>query len=547
LPTFDELFPISIQQKSEVEKVLNQLTIEEKVGQMFFPFALPVFRNKESIDYRRVVELCTKWKVGGFVFFRGTVYDYAILGNELQRLSNLPLIFSADFERGTAMRVDESTSFPYAMAVAASQNLGLAEKMGEAIAEESLCLGIHNNFAPVADINTDSQNPIVNIRGFSDNREVVSNFAQAYARGLQNYKFIATAKHFPGHGRTNVDSHRELPVINCSKVELMEEEMFPFINLINGEIRSVMIGHLAVPSLENNKIIPATFSKRIVTDLLIKELDFNGLIISDALNMYGATNNYSVAEGAKLAIQAGVDILILSPDTEIAIKSIIDEVKCGTITEERINFSVKKILYAKMFLGLFENRVIDLDNIRKTISAPQKLALSQKISDEAITVAIDKNIDLPISKEKKISILTFTDVLETEVEANFNTLMYGEYSIYYSRFINPELNENKIATIIREISKSDLIIVPLFFRIRAYQGDVLLTEVQLKLISEIEKLNQQKIFISFGDPYIINKIKIDGNYISAFGDSKMTQRSVVKGLKGEINFKGKLPIKLFEV
>jgi len=402
IPSLDELFPISQEDKSSIHSIIARLSIREKIPQMVFPHVTAVFRNKDDEDYKRVIRFAKEKKVGGFAFFKGTVFDYSILSNELQQISEIPLILAADFERGTAMRVEEATSFPYAMALAATQEVSLAKRMGIAIATESKALGIHNNYAPVADINTNSSNPIVNIRAFSDDKETVAKFAIAYMHGLQNEKIIATVKHFPGHGRTDVDSHRELPIINCSKEELYTEELFPFIELIKNGIQSIMVGHLAVPAIDTDSIIPATFSKRIVTDILKEELGFNGLIVTDALNMFGATNDYSVAEAARLSVQAGVDILLMPPDCDIAIDSLVNAVTDGMISEDRINESVRKILFAKKYLGLWNRTEVNLSEVRNVIASKKHIELSQQIADASITIAKQNNLELPIADGKTI-------------------------------------------------------------------------------------------------------------------------------------------------
>jgi beta-N-acetylhexosaminidase len=544
IPSLDELFPISQEDKSSIHSIIARLSIREKIPQMVFPHVTAVFRNKDDEDYKRVIRFAKEKKVGGFAFFKGTVFDYSILSNELQQISEIPLILAADFERGTAMRVEEATSFPYAMALAATQEVSLAKRMGIAIATESKALGIHNNYAPVADINTNSSNPIVNIRAFSDDKETVAKFAIAYMHGLQNEKIIATVKHFPGHGRTDVDSHRELPIINCSKEELYTEELFPFIELIKNGIQSIMVGHLAVPAIDTDSIIPATFSKRIVTDILKEELGFNGLIVTDALNMFGATNDYSVAEAARLSVQAGVDILLMPPDCDIAIDSLVNAVTDGMISEDRINESVRKILFAKKYLGLWNRTEVNLSEVRNVIASKKHIELSQQIADASITIAKQNNLELPIADGKTISIITLTDIIETELEASFQNYLKAEREIKVSVFINKEINENKIGQIIDIAKTSDVIIVPLFFRIRAYQGEMNLSLSQFKLIEALNSLNAQKIFISFGDPYIIKHLPAIDNYLCTYGDSKISQYAVVKGLLGKIKFTGKLPIEL---
>jgi beta-N-acetylhexosaminidase len=351
------VFNLTSDEKVWVDSVLDRMTIRERVAQMIMPWAGGNYTSETSSEFKRIKYLVEDLKVGGLIFFKGDILNEALLINKVQSISQVPLLISSDFERGLAMRLTDATEFPYNMALAATGDTRLASEMGRIISLESRAIGIHQNYAPVADINTNADNPIINIRAYSEDKNIVSDYCQAFISGTVRGKMIATVKHFPGHGGTMTDSHKELPVINSTREELMQNDLIPFINAINSGVHSVMIGHLSVPSLEPGKK-PATLSKNIITGLLKEELGFQGLIVTDAMNMNAVTKNYSVAEASVLAVKAGNDIILMPPDEAIAITAISDAVHNGEISIERINESVRKILSAKKW--------VDLDKINKT-------------------------------------------------------------------------------------------------------------------------------------------------------------------------------------
>ncbi|MDP4117508.1 MAG: glycoside hydrolase family 3 N-terminal domain-containing protein, partial [Bacteroidota bacterium] len=299
-------FSISRDDSVWIENTLAHLTLKEKAAQLVIPWALGNFTNNNSSEFKRLEKLVREYKVGGLVFFKGDIVNEAILINKLQALSETPLLITSDFERGLGMRLTDAIEFPYNMAIAATGDTNLAYRMGLAVAKECRAIGVHQDFAPVADINNNPENPIINIRSFSSDKNIVADFSVAFLRGLNDGGIISTSKHFPGHGNTEIDSHKDMPRINGTRREVFNNELFPFISTINYGVASVMMGHLNVPALEGKSSLPASISKEVVTNILKKELGFNGLVVTDAMNMNAVTKYFSAGDAAVIAINAGV-------------------------------------------------------------------------------------------------------------------------------------------------------------------------------------------------------------------------------------------------
>ena len=538
-------FKLTQQEIAEVESLFNRLTLKEKIAQLIMPYVFGNFVSSDSPEYKKLKKNVTEDKVGGFCFFKGTVYGYAHLIDNLQSLSDVPLLITADFERGIAMRLIDGTEFPYNMAVAATGNADYAYQMAKAIAEEMKAIGAHQNFSPVADINSDPENPIVNIRAYSDDKEIVARFCEAFIKGSIDAGALSCAKHFPGHGNTNVDSHNQLPLISTPLNLMNERELYPFIKCIEAGVHAVMIGHLEVPSLEKEKGLPSTLSYSIITQLLKEKLGFYGLIITDAMNMYGVANYFSAADAAVRSINAGADILLFPPDDDIALDSIWEAVSNGTIPEERINESCFKILSAKQSLKLAEKKRINFNNIPEIVGSNRITSIAQEIADKSITLVKDDKNLVPVNRFNKVSCLTITDNVETDTELFFQNHLIENFTLFRKKILNSKSSNTDYEKAFEIAKQSDCVVLPVFVRIRAYQGRFSLLPEQAEFLNKLIKENIDTIIISFGDPYLITSFKPIGTYINAYGDMKISQRAVVKGLLGKIKFEGVSPIKLF--
>lgn len=544
--SYPSVFDITKEDKIWIEDTIASLPLIEKCAQLVFPWALGNFISEDSNEFNRLVKLVQDLKVGGLIFFSGDILNQAMLTNKLQALADIPLLVAADFERGLGMRLKDGLEFPYAMAVAATMDLTLAYKLGKVIAEEARAIGVHQNYAPVADLNDNSQNPIINIRSFSENKKTTSDFCSAFIKGTTSALVLAAAKHFPGHGNTHKDSHLEIPVIQGSKKYLLENELVPFNAAIQAGVQSIMVGHLAVPAIEKNPKITATLSKKIITDLLINQLNFDGLIMTDAMNMDSVCKNFSAAEATVMAFNAGNDLILFPPDEEIAVDALFSAAKRGEISKERIDYSLRKLLSAKRWLKIDENRFINLNEIPKKISSKKHFDLAQTIADKSITLVKNEKNLIPLNKSnyKNIFWITITEGLGNESETFYQSLLQEEFPGSMKALIHEQTNDSYYDKILRAASEVDLIVLSSFIRVKAYQGSISLSKKHQDFITRVLKLKVPTVLVSFGNPYLFSVFPNVNVYLCAYGDAKVTQHAVLKAVSGEIKIQGKLPISI---
>lgn len=548
-----------------VEETLERLTIEEKVGQMIMPRATGYFVNTESDEYNRMLHLAKNRKVGGFCFFQGDVYATAVTINKLQEISDVPLLNSADFERGGPMRIRRMTPFPEAMAVGAARSPELAFQMGKIVAAESRAIGVHINFAPIVDVNNNPLNPVINTRSYGESPQLVSELASAYAAGMQSNGLIATAKHFPGHGDTDVDSHYDLPVLNVSRERLNKIEIPPFKELIDKGVMGIMTAHLAVSAFDGKKRIPASLSKNITTDLLQNELGFKGLIITDALEMRGVTKVFSVADAAIRSVEAGADILLLPPDEDAAIDAILDAINKGKISQARIDSSVRKILAVKQWLKLDENRFVDVNKISDVVSSPEHWQVAKEIAQASITVVKNERA-IPINPRKNTLalIISDTDDYRTDINRSGNANpneRVGDYFLGELRArsnkiksirLSPRSNQIDFDAALKQVRASDVVVCALFVKIRTRTNPYGLSQNLVDFINSISttKGSVQKsknIIVAFGNPYAVGVLKNSDAVVFAYSDTELSTEAVTEILFGEIKAKGELPVTIPDV
>ena len=441
------------------------------------------------------------------------------------------------------MRLYNTTHFPPAMGIAATGNPKYAYEAGKITAIEGRAIGIHQNYAPVVDVNNNYKNPIINIRSFGETPELVSKYAVEYIRGLQENGMIATAKHFPGHGDTDIDSHRDLPVINYSFERLDSVELPPFIDAINAGVKSIMVAHISFPKIDTVPGIPATLSEKIVTELLKKKLMFDGLIVTDAMTMKGVTKGFSNAKAAVLAVKAGNDIILLPPNVERAIDAIVKAVKRGEISEERINQSVEKILRIKYRLGLNKNRFVDLSKVRKIVANREHLKKAKEIARASITVVKNDGV-LPLLQFDipKIHLITVVDTYDPYMGRKFVSEIEKRYDNLILSRVDSRSTDEELKEILSLARTADLIIVAAYVKVRAYQGTITLPEKQARFMHELVKLKKPVVLISFGNPYIAMDYPEVRAYICAYSDANPVVEAVAEVLFGEISPHGKLPI-----
>src|SRR5208337_2597228 len=543
---------LSAEDAKWVESTLKQMSVEEKVGQLLFTTYHGSFTPTDAAAYAQMMHDVDDLHVGGFInvtqgsplgFLKSQAYPSAVLANQLQAKSKLPLLIGADFERGTAMRLDEGTSFPTAMALAAAGSPKDAYTMGKITALEARAAGVQWIYAPDADVNSNAGNPIINTRSFGENPERVSEFVTEFIRGVQENGGLATAKHFPGHGDTTADSHIDLPVVTASRERLDKLELVPFRAAIAAGVGSIMTGHLNVPALEPDPNTPETLSSRVLTDLLRKQMGFDGLVVTDAMDMGGITVRYAPGDAAVRSFLAGADALLMPPVPDAAYEALLTAVNSGQISQERLDASVRRILQAKARLGLQKNRLVDIAALNSKFGSVAWQAASQEISDRGITMLRDTPHRLPLDGTKAgraLLVCLYADPepypgedLERELRKRFDSVATLRADTKFAKAENLKLPAPETY---------DVAILALFVRVSDRKGDVDVPADQFPLIQQIYKAGKPVISVGLGSPYLIERFPQAETWLSVFGISDVAQISVARALFGEIAIRGRLPV-----
>lgn len=529
-----------------VDKILSKLTLEEKVGQMVAWRYTGRFFNQDSDYIDSLRSLIAERKIGGLIIFGGEVYETAHLTNALQKLAKVPLLIASDFERGAGNQIDGATLFPSLMGVGATWSEEQAYLMGKITALEGRALGIHMTYAPVADVNINPDNPIINTRSLGEDPEQVSRMAVAFIRGCQENGMIATAKHFPGHGDTDQDSHSVLPTIKGDRNRLDKVELYPFKQAIKAGVQAIMTAHLHVPALDPTPGLPATLSPLIMTDLLRNEMGFNGIIVTDSMGMGGVTTLYEPEEAALKAVQAGVDMILLPPQPDEVIESLTQAVRDGKISEQRINTSVERILKTKARLGLHRQKLVDVMRLNERIATNEHLRSADKLFEDSITLVKNNGTVIPFAaKEQKIAVFSLSsdpggfldgrtfirEILDRSPES---------VGFYADAFTGDEF----LADYMEEAREADVIVFGLFSSLRAWKGSVGLNQKHIQLIQEAAGSSTPVVVISFGSPYFLRQFPDVDCYLCAYRWDDPAQKAAAKALFGEIDITGRLPVSL---
>jgi len=522
-------------EKKWVDSIYNQMTFNEKLGQLFIVIA---YSNKDTVHTNSVEKLITENKIGGVMFLQGGAGRQAKLTNKFQSKSKLPLFVAIDAEWGLSMRLDSTYRYPFNMTLGAIQDKNLIQKLGNQMGKQANRMGIQFVFSPVLDINTNPKNPIIGFRSFGEDKEIVTQSAISLMKGLQEQNVFSTAKHFPGHGDTSVDSHSALPTITFSKDRLEEVELYPYKKIIKEGLSSVMVAHLNVPSLEERPNYPSSVSYNIVTNILKNDLKFKGLIFTDGLNMKAASGFRKPGEIDLEAFLAGNDVLLCSENVPLAVENITNAYKSGLITEERITHSVKKILKYKYKAGLNNYKPIDYNNIVSDLNTTTNNALQYQLYENAITVLKNKNEILPIKslENSKIAYLKLGD----DVNSSFITTLkkYTEVTEIFDKNIDSlNVKLQKFNLVIIGYHKSDK---PWAWKKHDFSASELL------LIEEIAKKNNVILDV-FATPYTLLQFQNFDNIkglIMSYQNADIAQEVSAEIIFGAVDAKGKLPVSI---
>lgn len=528
------------------ERTLKTLTLRDKIAQLVQIRVPGKFLNRNSSDFQKIQNDIKQNHVGGLVLFAGNIYESAVLLNDLQGISRLPLLVAGDFERGAAFRITDTTSFPWTMALGASGSERLAYRQGAVTARESRALGVHWIFAPVMDVNNNPDNPVINIRAFGEDPELVARLGSAFIRGAKSGGVLTTAKHFPGHGDTATDSHIGMPVVASDLSRLQSVELVPFRRAVEAGVDSIMTAHVAVPDLTGESQIPATLSPKILTGLLRDMLRFDGLVVTDALEMGGITGRFWGGLAAVRAIQAGADILLLPPDATVAIQEVERAVKRGDISESRIDESVRRLLKAKSRLGLHHSRAVSIKRIGDVIASPENQKLAQEIADQSITVLKDDRKLLPVDPTDypRVFSLVLSPDLESTPGAAFQTEMRRRFPLIRTIWANARVSEDLLVSIDKAASESDLIVCSTLIRLVSGQNAAAIPDTHRRILDKLQATNKPLIWVAFGNPYVFKIAHRIGTYLCTFSYSDSSQVAAAKALAGEIGIGGKTPISI---
>jgi len=556
------------------EKTLRKLTLEEKIGQVFMIWCRASFLNVENPEYLQLRDSIQKYHVGSFAMtvhvdgpylLRSEPYEAAELLNRLQGDSKLPLIFAADFERGVPMRLMGATVFPHAMAFGGDGKVEDAEAFGRITAEEARAIGIHWNFFPDADVNSNPVNPIINTRSFGEDPRQVGDLVAAYIKGAHEGGMLTTVKHFPGHGDTATDSHLGVASVNVDRAHLDSIELPPFRQAIAAGVDSVMVAHVTVPSLDSDPNHVATISPVIVSDLLEKQLGFKGIIVSDALDMAGLTHLFAnnIGRAAVEAFKAGNDLLLIPADFPASYNAMLQAVNSGEISRERLDRSVLKILKIKASLDLQNARMVDTKAIASVVGKPANLAFGQQVADSAVTLVRDNGKVLPLKSKgtvkaglpyttqeethNQVVAVLFSDDVRTDAGRVFGRELRGRIPDAHVIYVDPRIAAAMSADVLQAVDAAKAVLAAVYIVPSGGKmgNTVAIADATGALLQQLlDHAAEKTAVVAMGNPYLAADFPKIENYMCTFSNASVSELSAVKALFGEIEIRGHLPVSI---
>jgi len=521
-----------------VDSVFNSLTLRERIGQLMM---ISAYSNQGAEHINAISQQIEKYNIGGVIFMKGSPVRQALFTNHIQSIAKTPLLIAIDGEWGLSMRLDSIKPFPRQMMLGSISNEGLIYDMGAEIARQCRLMGIHINFAPVVDINNNPKNPVINSRSFGEDKKQVLRRSYAYMAGMQDNGLLVSAKHFPGHGDTDTDSHHNLPALNHSRKYLEQNELYPFKHLIDLGLTGIMVAHMHITAFNPTRAIPATLSKEVVTDLLINKYRFKGIIYTDAMNMGGVANTYKPDEAALMAFKAGNDIILFPPDIEKTIKRFEKAVKNKEIDIKEINRRCKKILGAKFYAHLNEYKPIETDNLVAKLQTDETEYLNHSIAAEAITLLSNNDDLIPLqSVENDLYVIN----IESSEDDDFINRAKN-YSQISCNTITKYTTAPEKQLIINKASTSPYVVIA-WHGISQYPANNYGTSSQIIEFINTVSNSSKTILVVFGNPYVLNNIQTQqiNSIIVTYEDNPYTNDYAAQTIFGGIETKGKIPVSL---
>ncbi len=537
-PLYSQLLPSD---NTWVEKTLKSMTLDEKIGQLFFP---------ASTSAGRTLEWIQKYNIGGIWFARAEAKKIAEDLNAFQRASKYPILVTVDFEKGAGTYVDGATDLPINMALGASRDPKLVYEAARLTAKEAHALGVHLNYAPVLDVNNNPKNPVINTRSYGEDPRLVAMLAAAAIKGYQDHGLLATGKHFPGHGNTGTDTHAKIGVITASPRDFESIELYPYKEVLRkAKPSSIMSAHLWIQSIDPDTI-PATLSKKVMTGILRDRLKFDGLVLTDAMVMGGITTRYPFDVATVKAVQAGCDIILFPGDLVMGIQAVRQAIVDGQLTERRIDESVKRILRAKTRVGIHKQRFVNIDEIAGLVGTEENYIEAKRISAQCLTLAKNDGKVIPLGPSQKVLVLTMSNKEGNSMVSrglvSFPDEMRKQSEHITELRLSDSLRSDEIAKSLALAKDADVIVVAAYIKIVLSSGTVALPAVHTAFLQSLAKVNPRAALVSFGNPYIGASVPEIPAYVCAFDNAKALQEATAEALYGKAAFKGKLPVTVSE-
>lgn len=522
---------------SWIDSIMDTLSLEEKIGQLIMVSA---YSNRANRNEKEILKLIRDYKIGGLVFFQGNPFDQALLTNYYQSVSRIPLFIAMDAEAGLGMRLDSTIRYPNQMMLGAIQNDRLIFEMGGQIARQLKRLGVHINFAPVVDINNNPQNPVINSRSFGENLSSVSRKSLFYMIGMENAGIISVAKHFPGHGDTDADSHVELPAIKHNRQRLDSLELFPFRELIYNGLSGIMTAHLFVPSLDSRAYMPSSLSERVVDSLLRKDMGFKGLVFTDALGMKGITSHYKPVEAARLALLAGNDVLLMPEDIPGVVREIALLIRQGNLPEQLVDMKCRKVLAAKYWAGLHHYKPIELAHLTSDLNKPEYVLLQRRLIESSLTVLNNSDHILPVKRLDTLRIASVTLSSKSDSVFQKTLQLYMPVTCFQIRgdgFDNTD-------SIFRELAKYNLVIASIHASTQNPATQFGITDCSLEILDTLAS-SREIILDVFASPYLLKRldhVKHLKALMVSYENTPLVQDISAQAICGAIGVNGTLPV-----
>jgi beta-N-acetylhexosaminidase len=572
--------PVHLDKQGEkwARESLKKMSLEQKIGQMFVIWSQARLMNVDGPEYAQLRDAMHKYHLGGFgltvgfedgFLYKNEPLEAAMVTNQLQKESEFPLIFGADFERGLGFRLNDVTSFPHPMAFGATGNVEFAREAGRITAQEARAIGVQWNWFPTADVNSNPANPIINTRAFGEDPKQVSEMVAAYIQGAHEFGMLTTAKHFPGHGDTDADSHTALPIINREKSYFENVALPPFRAAIKAGVDAVMVAHILAPALDPGPDPVASISPAVVTGLLRQQMGFTGLVVTDAMDMNGLTMVFpeggSAAAGraAVAAVKAGNDMLLIPSNLDGSYNGLLQAVRSGEIPESRIDESVLKILRAKASVGLNKSRLVDIGAVPKIVAKPASLATAQEIADRAVTLVRDNHQALPLKATPKGTsssqnayqpvaethnrklVLIFTDDSRSDWGRLLDQQVRMRIPDAHVMYIDPRDAAGLKQPVMDAVQRAEAVIAAVYeVPVPGKAANTaMMQDASASLLHDVLGIAASKaVVVAMGNPYIAEQFPEIQTYLCTFSNAQVSELSAVQAMFGEIPMLGRLPV-----